>query len=143
MAGNCQIDFYLLGSASPGPRELACKLAMMAWERGHSIAIVTESEADAAALDELMWNYPEQRFLPHECCDGDSDSAAPVRITDRAPKHQGDVVINLTSHALPDPGLFSRLLEIVPHQQSERQASRQKFSSYRALGIEPSTHEIN
>ncbi len=142
MAGSCQIDFYLLGSPTLEAPRLACKLALMAWERGHTIAVVTDSDS-AAALDELMWDYPEGRFLPHECGTAAGDSPAPIIILDSVPQTDADVVINLTAQPLPEPQLFNRLLEIVPHRPAERQASREKFKAYRALGFEPSAHEIN
>jgi len=37
----------------------------------------------------------------------------------------------------------SRVLEIVPFAENERQASRVKFKTYRSLGLEPRTQEIN
>lgn len=140
---NCQVDFYLLGSAAKSAEKLACKLAMMAWERGHRIAIVTENAAAAAALDQLMWDYPAGRFLPHERCGADEASVAPVCILPSPPSEAAEVLINLSSEPMPEPRLFGRLLEIVPFQPDDRRASRDKYRAYSAMGIEPSTHEIN
>lgn len=136
----CQVDFYLLGSPELEPDRLACKLAVMAWERGHKVSIVTSSDAAAAALDELLWEYPEGRFVPHDRGD---QSAAPVRVLTTPPSGTADVVINLTSSALPTPLSFHRLLEIVPHRKGDREASRQKFRHYRAAGLDPQAHDIN
>lgn len=138
----CQVDFYLLGAAAQDPGRLACKLATMAWERGHAVAIVTTDESAAARLDKLLWEYPEGRFVPHERADSDAGTA-PVSILTGPPPGRGDVVINLTSEALPQPQSFRRLLEIVPFADSEREASRDKFRAYRRLGLAPETHEIN
>lgn len=139
----CQVDFYLLASASLDASHLACKLALMAWERGHSIDIMTANRAEAAALDELMWAYPEGRFLPHERATGDSVSRAPIRIHELPPAGRADVIINLTSEPLEAPGRCTRLLEIVPYRPAEREASREKFRAYRDQGLEPATHEIS
>jgi len=140
VGGRCQVDFYLLGSPALDDARLACKLALMAWERGHRVAIVVDGRERAGALDELMWSYPEGRFLPH---DRDADQGAPVRILTQAPGSEGDVVINLTREPLPPPLPWSRLLEIVPHRDEEREASREKFRHYRGQGLEPRAHEIN
>lgn len=139
----CQVDFYLLASASLDASHLACKLALMAWERGHSIDILTANPAEAAALDELMWRYPEGRFLPHERAAGGTGGRAPVRIHERPPPGDADVIINLTTEPLAAPGRCTRLLEIVPYRPAERQASREKFRAYRDQGFEPATHEIS
>lgn len=143
MATGCQVDFYVLGSAAQEPGQLACKLALMAWERGHEITVVAASEADAKRLDQLMWEFPEGRFLPHECLSGSERAAAPVRILSTPPPGDCDVVINLTQEALSEPARFGRLLEIVPHREADRRASREKYRSYAAHGLIPSTHEIN
>jgi DNA polymerase-3 subunit chi len=142
VSGNCQVDFYLLGSAAMDANSLACRLAAMAWERGHSIDIVTGDEQASRQLDDLMWAYPEGRFLPHERSAAGA-TQAPVRIHLEPPAGRADVVINLTTTPLEQPDRFTRLLEIVPHQPAEREASRNKFRAYRAAGLEPATHEIN
>ena len=136
----CQVDFYLLGSPTLAPERLACRLALMAWERGHSVTIVTGDGAEAAAMDELLWQFPDGRFIPHDRGD---QSAAPVRILERAPSGSADVVINLTSNPLGTPLHFQRLLEIVPHNKADRDASREKFRHYRAAGLNPQAHDIN
>jgi DNA polymerase-3 subunit chi len=109
--------------------------------RDHTIDIVTDDEAAARELDELMWRYPAERFLPHVV--EPASGAAPVRIRDSAPSGKADVVINLTKTAMPEPGRYHRLLEIVPHHEDDRGASRDKFRAYRALGLTPGTHDIN
>lgn len=143
MPETCQVDFYLLGSQAPSAEHLACRLALMAWERGHSIDIVTDGDAAAQALDQLMWQYPAGRFLPHDVSSADRPGQAPVRILATVTPQSADVVINLTTNPIKDPRRFRRLLEIVPHRDAERAASREKFRAYRELGLEPGTHDIN
>lgn len=141
MSEACQVDFYLLASAALDPQRLACKLALMAWERGHTIDIVTTDGAEAEALDRLMWACPEGRFLPHERAG--QGARAPIRIHCESAPESGDVVINLTPQALARPQAFRRLLEIVPHRPAEREASRDKFRAYRDRGLAPATHPIS
>ncbi len=141
MAGDaqCKVDFYLLGSPRLSAEHLACKLSMMAWERGHRIHVVAADDR-VDALDELMWSYPEDRFLPHG--PAGKDAAAPVRIGGEPPA-DADLVINLTPEPLTVSARWRRLLEIVPHDPAEREASREKFRAYRAHGLAPDTHEMN
>jgi len=140
---SCQVDFYLLGESSPGAAKLACRLALMALERNQKIFIVTATEASGQQLDELMWQYPEGRFIPHART-GDQDyEKAPVNIGTLASLNPADVVINLCPDAVPQPKRFCRVLEIVPCADDEKEASRVKFRTYRDLGLNPQTHEIN
>lgn len=139
----CQVDFYLLGESSPGAEKLACRLALMALERMQTIFVVTDTETSGKRLDELMWEYPQGRFIPHaKAGDRDADKA-PVTIGRLTGLNQADLVINLGLEAVPQPERFSRVLEIVPCADSEKEASRVKYRIYRNLGISPHTHEIN
>ena len=141
--GSCQIDFYLLGNSSADAGKLACRLALMAWERKQKIFIVTIDKTAGEELSELMWSYPEGRFLPHATA-GDLDSArTAVNIGTLSALNPVDVVINLCPEVVPEPERFSRILEIVPFANDERQASRVKYKTYRNLGITPRTQEIN
>ena len=141
--GPCQVDFYLLGETSPGATKLACRLALMALERKQKIFIITDSDQTGKQLDELMWQYPEGRFLPYAMIDDQDSAKAPVQIGSLSGLNPADVVINLCQEAVPQPERFSRVLEIVPYAENERQASRVKYKTYRNLGLLPQTHEIN
>jgi DNA polymerase-3 subunit chi len=139
----CQVDFYLLGQSSPGADKLACRLALMAWERKQEIFIITASESSCKQLDDLMWQYPEGRFLPHARVEDPNAAEAAVKIGTLSGLNPVDVVINLCPEAVPQPERFSRILEIVPHADEEKDASRVKFKTYRNLGLDPQTHEIS
>jgi DNA polymerase-3 subunit chi len=114
----------------------------MAWEQGHRVSVLAPDESAARSLDELMWDYPPARFLPHAC--GEPESAAPVSIVSSADQigADRDVVVNLGGAAVPDPGRFHRLLEIVPAGPRMREASRDKYRHYRKLGLQPTSHDI-
>ncbi|MEJ2401484.1 MAG: DNA polymerase III subunit chi [Xanthomonadales bacterium] len=142
MTSACQVDFYVLARTTQSAEQLACRLSMMAWEQGHRVAVCTGSERAAERLNELMWDDPPGRFLPHAT--GPDDGTAPVQIL---AGHGGitphrDLVINLCPEAVPDPERFARLCEIVPADSAQRDASRVKFRTYRAGGLSPETHSM-
>jgi DNA polymerase-3 subunit chi len=138
---NCQVDFYVLSSQEQSAERLACRLALMAWEQGHQTTVLAEDSNDARNMDELMWEYPPGRFLPHSA---DAGESAPIRICtqDGVADIECDVLINLTRNAVSQPERFKRLLEIVPCNEAQRTASRQKFISYRKQGLQPANHTI-
>lgn len=143
MSISCQVDFYQLESARSEPQQLACRLAVMAWERGHRVLILVEDKAQASALDELLWSYPEGRFIPHGCSGAPEAAGAPVIIGQKAPHGFDDVVINLTGTAVDGSARFKRLLEIVPFEPGDREHARDKYKAYRQQGIQPGHHKIN
>ena len=138
-----QVDFYLLSDASRQADVFACRLAMMAWERKQKIFVIVATEPLIRQLDEQMWQQPDKRFLPHSRSDDPNAGKAPVVIGTLSGLNPTDVVINLCPDAVPQPERFKRVLEIVPFADSERQASRLKYKTYRNLGLKPRTHEIN
>jgi DNA polymerase-3 subunit chi len=138
----CQVDFYVLADPVRSAESLACQLALMAWEQGHRVCVRTEDELEAQRIDELMWDQPPGRFLPHEI--GAGAEECPVRIETGGEDVPGDrdVVINLATSAVPEPARFSRLLEVVPQEGDRRQASRGKYRAYRDQGLDPAHHTI-
>ena len=142
MSADCQVDFYVLADGAPSAGHLACRLCLKAWEDEHRVAVLAASEEEARLLDELLWEYPAGRFVPHER--GTPDPSAPVAICSPSePIPAGrDVIVNLTAEAIPDPGRFRRLLEIVPADNALRESSRIKFREYRRLGLQPNHHQI-
>ena len=142
MSADCQVDFYVLADGAPSAGHLACRLCLKAWEDQHRVAVLAPSEEEARLLDELLWEYPAGRFVPHER--GHADAEAPVAICSPSePIPPGrDVIVNLTPVAVPDPGRVRRLLEHLPADHALRESSRIKFREYRRLGLEPNHHQI-
>ncbi len=143
MPENCQVDFYVLQDESQSAEKLACRLALMAWEKGHRIMVIAETETDATRLDDLMWEYPDNRFLPHSSASQKPPAPVSIGTMDMLNGATSDLVINLTDDPVPDPGRFQRLLELVPARDARRKASREKFRGYRSQGLQPQSHPIN
>jgi len=149
-AATGQVDFYLLADPSLSADHLACRLAMMAWERRQRVFIVATTKAQLAKLDELMWEFPPGRFLPHaqvnDLVNDQNAKKTPVTMglgSDLGPDLKGAVVvINLCPEAIPQAIRFERILEIVPFVTEQRDASRAKYKTYLQLGLKPQTHEI-
>jgi DNA polymerase IIIc chi subunit len=137
---SCEVDFYVLESPSADPAAHACKLALMNWERDQRVFVVTADEEAGRQLDELMWEQPGGRFLPHALAGSQSAGKAPVNIGPLSTLNQADVVINLCPEAIPQPQRFGRVQEIVPFE--DRDASRAKYRIYRELGLAPQTQKV-
>ena len=140
MTAACQIDFYVLQDRTASTESLACQLALMAWEHGNRVMVLAENEKQAEQVDTLMWENPKGRFLPHK--QKRQAGFAPVIIVTLAElaDDAGEVIINLTQDAVPRPQRFRRLLELVPADDAQRKASREKFRVYRTQGLKPESH---
>ncbi len=71
-------------------------------ERGWSVVVETGSEERAADLDNKLWTYSDESFLPHALAGGDADHLQPVLITTR-PHNPNDAEIRFyVDRAVPD-----------------------------------------
>ena len=130
-------DFYLIDK--PRFREdallLVCELAKKAFESGHQVLILVRSLEQAEQLDEKLWEFDEAAFVPHQIAGDDDDAITPVLIV--APGVQAvdrALVINLRDDCAP--GLFERVLEVVPADEDQRSGSRQRWKTYQHAGFE-------
>ena len=138
---NTRVGFYLLESDRRSPFEVACRLTVKAWEKGQPVAIVAGSNGDAAAIDELLWSTPHNRFLPHDMAKPGSAISSPVIIASNDSENtRADVTINLSDDPIRHSG--SRILEIVRGEDEKILRSRKKYKHYQQLGYELELHKL-
>jgi DNA polymerase-3 subunit chi len=137
-----RVGFYLLQSARRSPFEVACRLAVKAWEQGQPVAIVAGSTSEAAAIDKLLWDAPPGRFIPHDLVQPGTGNSSPVIITSIDSEHSSaEVTINLSDDPIRHSG--ERILEIVQGDDKKIIRSRKKYKHYQQLGYQLETHELN
>ena len=128
-----KIDFYILNESHSSARlQLACRLIEKAYKQKHRIYIHTENSNDAHQLDELLWTYREDSFLPHNLLGDGPEPAPPIQIgfTQPPEKHR-DILINL-AHQVPEFHIqFNRILELVDQNPIDQESARERFRFYR------------
>ena len=137
-----KIEFYVLASAAPAERErVACQLAMKAWRAGLPVFLRASDAAQCKTLDELLWRFKGETFVPHNLYD--DDSSAPVLIgLDQPPHASNGLLINLHPQLREDLTLFSRVIEIVNQHPEQLQLARDNFRLYRQRGFAPQRVEL-
>jgi len=138
-----RVDFYILDLTGTDSRlNFACRLTEKAYKLGGQVYAHTLSKTIAASLDDMLWNFRQGSFVPHELL-GSGTPRAPVCIgTDRAVLEAGDVLVNLADDAPPFAQQFQRVAEIVTADPEATAAGRRRFRHYRELGLDPETHRI-
>ena len=146
-----QVDFYLRPETSPDALELfACRLVETVWQRGHRVLVVVASEPAARRLDDLLWTFRDESFVPHRRI-GAGDPAAtetvsepvsePVIVTTPGMWRGAlDVLVNLTASVPEEAARAERIAEIVPAGGAGRDAGRERYREYRDRGFELRTH---
>ena len=137
------VSFYVLASEKAHAIDhTACRLAARAFDEGLRTLILVNDDSAASHLDNLLWEQPDNRFIPHSRV-----GVAPtieVRTwiaTETDEAHQAQLLINLT-HGKPDKfDSYDRIFEIVAKANTEE--SRDKYRFYRSRGCELNTYEIS
>ena len=139
-----RIDFYILEDELASARlRLACRLIEKAYKNKHRIYIHAESETQAQQLDELLWTYREDSFLPHNLYGDGPEPAPPIQIGFNAvPEKHRDILINLSLTVPEFYPQFSRLLEIINTTPEIQAAGREHYRVYRQQGHEINTHKL-
>jgi DNA polymerase-3 subunit chi len=141
-----QVNFYLLHTLSRQERDrLACQLVDKASQQGLRIFICTELPAHAKFLDDLLWTFRQDSFIPHVIYPDPEHSQVPVIIGNNPLPELGcEVLINLSETVPHNFHSFQRIIEIIDDTEPAKQAGRQRFRFYREHGIEPlPPHDIH
>jgi DNA polymerase-3 subunit chi len=143
-----QVDFYILNAEAEHERlRTACRLAEKAWQRGHRVFVHTESAETAGQVDDMLWTYRQDSFIPHallrERQNVDADLLEPVLVGDgSAEPADVDVLINLGESVPAFAERSARVAEIVSAEESARRAGRNRYRDYRDRGIPIQQHDL-
>lgn len=143
-----RVDFYVTKDASARARPLvACRVAAKAFSLDHAVHIHTADRAEADALDQLLWTYRDNAFVPHALA-GDPILAEPgahravVIGWGEEPGEDCALIVNLARDV---PDFFSRVervAEIIDADPQRRQSGRERFKFYRDRGYPVTTHNL-
>jgi len=139
-----RIDFYVLPDQHEHGRALlACRVTDKAYSLGHTVYLFSASDAQAATLDDLLWIFRQDSFIPHERYPLVGTEGSPVLIGTASPAEvNAQVLINFTL-ALPDGfERFERVVELVDQQPDVLAKSRERFKQYRERGCAPESHRL-
>jgi DNA polymerase-3 subunit chi len=143
-----QVDFYVLkGAAAREWLRTACRLAEKAWHKGHRVFIHTDSRETARNIDDMLWTYRQDSFVPHalygDRLDVAAESLEPVLVGDGSTQPADiDVLINLTETVPCFAHTSARVAEIVAGDESARRAGRIRYRDYRDRGITIQQHDL-
>ncbi|WP_141455610.1 DNA polymerase III subunit chi [Pseudoxanthomonas sp. z9] len=137
-------DFYLIAKPRflEEPLRLVCELARKAYDGNHWTLILARDAAQAEELDELLWAFDEEAYIPHQIAGtDDEDDLTPVLIATPdfdAPSRA--LVINLRDDAYA--GACERVLEVVPADPTARDPLRERWKQYKARGFDVNKYDM-
>ncbi|MBV7433795.1 DNA polymerase III subunit chi [Cardiobacteriaceae bacterium TAE3-ERU3] len=140
------VRFYVLpeGADVKQRLQLTCTLVEKAAQENLRTLILCADDDMAAALDELLWSFKPESFIPHSLLDDEMAKYANIWLAvPPARVNEADVIINLSLDPTPDiPRSCNRIFEIVTQHSDILNATRKRFAAYRQRGHEPQTHKL-
>lgn len=135
-----RIDFYQIDSDEK-PLYFTCRLIETIYRQGLKVYVHAESKQQALELDDLLWTYRADRFIPHSI--HTENNTAPIQIGyGNDPTCHREVMVNLCGAV---PGFFSqfqRVTEVVPKDSANRGTARISYKFYQERGYPLQYHNI-
>lgn len=139
-----QADFYIIEATDSEARwRFACRLTETILAQGKKIHIHLGSEQDEQLLDELLWSFKPESFIPHLNVEAPDAMSVNVHLSTGSQQPvNADVLINLAP-VLPDyVGKFARLAEIASGEEAQLQILRAHYKQLKPLDIALNTHDM-
>lgn len=128
-----RIDFH---SNVPDKIAYACRLVRKARAANFQVVLLSGSRKDLATLDDALWTFSEQDFVPHVMAGDALAARTPVVLTHddavELPHHQ--ILINLSAATPGHFARFERMFEIISADGADKSAGRERYRAYQQRG---------
>jgi len=135
-----RIDFH---SNVPNKLAYACRLVRKARAAQCKIVLLGKDRGELTQLDQLLWSFSEQDFIPHVHASAPLAAQTPVILTDSEavalPHHH--VLINLSGNTPEHFARFERMFEIISSDEADKAAGRDRYRLYKERGY-PLSHFV-
>lgn len=122
----------------------ACRLLRKAVAAGSRVMVIAPADT-LQMLDEKLWTFSATDFVPH--CRAD----APAQVRDQSPVVLAesavdapfqDILLNLGASVPEGYEAFARVIEVVTHDEDDRQQARVRWKSYAGAGLNLTRHDL-
>ncbi len=137
-----RVGFYVVQAAGLDQRlQVAARLADKAFSQGHRIFINAADREQARSLDELLWSFRPDSFLPHALA-GEENGEPVIIGWGQDPGDHSDLLINLQLEPPPFFARFGRVAEVVTQDPASLEALRNAWRMYRERGYQLEKHDL-
>ncbi|MGZ8291065.1 MAG: DNA polymerase III subunit chi [Telluria sp.] len=135
-----RIDFH---TNIPDKVTYACRLARKAYAARGKLVLLAEDAAQAAALNDALWNLSETDFLPHVMAGDALAAQTPIIVThdEQVELPHADMLVNLTRRVPAKVDQFQRVFEIVSTDEQDHAEGRKRYAAYKKQSY-PLTHSV-
>ena len=118
----------------------ACQQAAMAYRQQQKVFIYTQNQTQAHDIDEMLWAFEADSFVPHNLMGEGPSYGSPVEISWQAPSNRRAVLINLTTTVPSFAHQFAKVIDFVPNDETLKQQARTRYRAYQQLGFAAKMH---
>ena len=120
----------------------ACVQAAFYYRQNQRVFIYTDNQQSAHDIDEKLWAFDANSFVPHNLLGEGPSYGAPVEISWQAPTNRRAVLINLTQTVPDFANKFTQIIDFVPAEETLKQQARVRFSTCRQRGFTVNTEKL-
>lgn len=142
------LEIRFLHLATPIKEQIVCEQTHQLYRQGRSILIRTESPQHTMYLDQLLWTFSRESFVPHAQLPCDL-SVNPVLLTHEDTVIKGVEALILagerasTQTSFDYMQQFSIIIDFAEvYDDQKRQRSRERFRRWRELGCSPTFEKM-
>ncbi len=121
----------------------ACLQACYFYRQNQRVFIYTQDQNKAEQIDEMLWAFDSDSFVPHNLSGEGSKQGAAVEISYQAPHGRRPVLINLTSTVPNFASQFQFIVDFVPSDNTLKQQARERFKTYRQWGFQVESQAVS
>lgn len=143
-----QVTFHLMADDNSAPSssvqehlQVACQQAANHYRLNHRVFIYVADQKSAHQIDELLWAFDSDSFVPHNLPGEGLKSGSPVEISWQAPTNNRNILINLTDKVADFSRQFSQIIDFVPGDEELKQLARIRYREYQQLGFKVDTQK--
>ena len=138
-----RVDFYVCESRGRDRLGVTCQLVQKAYEAGQRVHVHAADAAEAEHLDDLLWTFRQQSFVPHARA-GTAEAAHSPVVIDHGdePREPYDLLFNLAAGVPPFFSRFERVIEVVDGAPERVAAGRERYRFYRDRGYPLSSTKL-
>jgi len=114
----------------------ACLQASYFYRQNQRVFIYTQDQHQAEQIDELLWAFDSDSFVPHNLVGEGPKQGSAVEISNQAPRGRRPVLINLTDTVPDFANQFQLIVDFVPSDDILKQQARERFKMYRQWGFQ-------
>jgi DNA polymerase-3 subunit chi len=136
-----RIDFYIIPQDQLDQvLHFACRLTEKAYKLQNKVTIKVNNEEEASVLDDLLWNFKPESFIPH-VKQNDSEEATIQIVWDQLGSDY-DVLINLSDEIPLEFTRFQRVTQVASQHPDQRAKSREHYKYYKERGYPIHNHDL-